>query len=157
MKKLLFTASALAVLFASSCKKDDDKGPASNTWKVGDKSYSGVAAIISETTNHIVTTDASGNAFSVYFKTLPTEGGSYKVVGISDFMTLDNDEVCIQAAVAGSGSSKVYSSTGDDNVNATVTVSGETISVTVPAVNTEDELMENSAKVSGNISSSNWQ
>ena len=131
MKKLLLSAAALTILFAS-CKKDDDNGGggSSNTFVIGTTSYSAgtVQTVASQLIGAATGTTGASVSFQFNGSALPTTGGSFKVVD----GTPAANEVAVSAAV--SNPLKGYVSTGNDNVSATVTVSGGKVSVSLPKV-----------------------
>lgn len=128
MKKVLLSAAALTVLLGA-CKKDDNKGSSEN-FTVGSTTYPVVdGGVINGPTLLATSGDINSlSSFTVMFSgtAAPTASGSYKVVrGLPGA-----NEISVSTAVnMGSAS---YISTGNDNVSATVTVSGAKVSINLP-------------------------
>ncbi|XZF13874.1 hypothetical protein ACTHGU_18990 [Chitinophagaceae bacterium MMS25-I14] len=130
MKKILLGATALSFLFATSCKKKDDGG-SSNSWTLNGASYS----VLTATAGGNTLTAANGNASNangVYFNftTYPTANGTYKVVENAT----NANEVDITTLTYSGATFSTYGSTGNDNINATVTVNNGKVSINVPSV-----------------------
>lgn len=153
MKKILLSAAALTVLFAA-CSKSDDDNNASSTWKVGGTSYT--ALTVSEDTSlligNLVAVSGTGNnvnSFAIIFDSaIPTANGTYKIVSSPD----SSNEVSIWAINTSGSSMTSYTSSDWANANATVTVSGGKVSVSVPEVwAINDDNASDSVKISGSI------
>ncbi len=151
MKKFLFLATAVTLLFASSCKKKDDSGP-SNYWTVN-----GTKHVVATSTGgggilgFVENSSATGNLLSFEFgsSSLPTSNGTYKIVN-PDNITGSANEVVVMPNY-GSGGLVYYPSKGT-NANASVTVNGGKISITVPEIWVVNSLTGNdSVKLSANV------
>lgn len=157
MKKLIFSAVALTML-AAACKKDDTTDSPTSGWKVGPNSY----------TAQIVTSGTGGNYWSVEAMTNTTfplsyinftfngtsapAAGSYKVVTISSTTTPAPGQVAVDVGDAPTASSGTFHvATGKDNVNATVTVVGGKLNISLPDIWARDTSGHDSVKVSANI------
>jgi len=150
MKKVLFSAMALALLATSSCKKDDDNGSSQN-FTVGSTTYNVVDGGVINGPS-VVATSGDLNALSsmtIYFNGMsaPTTSGSYKVVASSPAA----NEVSFVTSVNNNGA--VYTSTGNGTVNATVTVSGGKITVNMPKAWAKKASSTDSVEVSANFTS----
>lgn len=148
MKKILLGAAALSVMFATSCKKNDDKGGPSSTFTLNGTSYTPSTVMKQSVSGMtaIMGTDNT-NTFEVIFNTTPTASGTYKISETASAA----DEITVAAA---NGSSTTY--TGLDNsATATVTVNSGKISVVVPQIsairmNTSTMAMD-TVKISGTL------
>jgi hypothetical protein len=128
MKKILLSATALTLLFAS-CKKDDDKGTSEN-FVVGSTTYPVVDGGVINGPTLLATSGDLNNisSFTVMFNgtAAPTASGSYKVVaGLPGA-----NEISVNTMISNGASS--YISTGHDNVSAAVTVNGGKVSINLP-------------------------
>jgi len=132
MKKVLFAAVMICILFIISCKKDSSSA---GSWNFQGVSYSAASAIISNGQDSLIATSGTntnqGSTLMFYFGSLPTRSGTYQVVNYT--AALDSDQMYIR--FINSTSSFYYFSTGNDHVNANVKVSSAgKISVTVSSV-----------------------
>jgi hypothetical protein len=131
MKKLLFIAALFICL--SSCKKDNNN--AAGNWYFESVNYGATSAVYS-TADYSLTATSGGNTnvgstLAFYFPATPTISGTYHVVNYTD--TLGANQLYIR--FINNTSSFYYFSTGNDNLNAKVTVSAAgKISVTVKSV-----------------------
>jgi len=139
---LLVLATAIVVL--PSCSKKSSSSPSptpgipANGWKLGTTSYTTVLSGRSGA-NTLSAFDAipSGssptvNSFIINFSAFPTAGGTYHIVHYVGGTTLGANEIGVSGAVYATMGD--YLSTGNDNVSATVTVTGGKIKVVVPSV-----------------------
>ena len=138
MKKILLSAVAFG-LIAASCKKKEDNngggggGTTYGNFTVGTTTYTATtaagggsaAALIASTTS-----GGTGGSLTFIFpgSTLPTANGTYKVGSILP----GPGEVTVSFQWA--NPIKSYYSTGNDNINATVTVAGGKITVDLPKI-----------------------
>jgi hypothetical protein len=134
-KSLAYTLIAVLLVFAA-CKKN---ASSVGSWAYGGTKYTATGTTLSTTlagqpylTATTSSTTATGE-LSFYFATQPVTTGNYKVVNYA--ATLDSGQLYIQFVNAGNF---YYLSTGNDNITASVNVSGGKISVTVPPVYLED-------------------
>lgn len=140
--KIRLTTLILLVAFGvglSSCKKDKKEAPAANgSWKVENKSYSQKNSIAMEDTDEFMLmaydddTYTSGNACMAVFKHRPTASGTYKIKLTDNSDELANDQVAILFTEKIGG--VAYAALAKDG-NATVTVSGGKVKVSVGTVN----------------------
>lgn len=94
MKRILLSLSAIAILGAVSCKKDEDKSSSgSNSWTVNGGTFSPTTSNRAGGDGVISMSDAGGNSLFFYFKTYPTSDGTYKIVRTA---SPASDEVNIQ-------------------------------------------------------------
>lgn len=154
MKKLLLICSLFSIVF-SSCSKDDDKGSPSNGWKLGATTYNAafVARIGSTTLSAMDAIPSGGspsvNTLNVWFNALPTSGGTYRVVSYGGGMSLAANEIGVSAGLF--ATSTTYVSTGSGAVDATVSVSGGKITVSIPEIWVKKTTADDSLKLSGTI------
>lgn len=148
MKKILLGAAALSVMFATSCKKNDDKSGPSSTFTLAGTSYT-PSSVVKGTNlgmTALMGTDGT-NAFYVLFSAAPTASGTYKIVENASA----NDQLQI---VASSGQTNLYSSI-DVSATANVTVNGGKITVTIPEISAERTNVSTAAtdtvKISGTL------
>ncbi len=131
MRNNLFVLFILAVLFFSSCSKNSSSA---GSWAFEGVSYSAAGASYSIVNNTLTATSGSNSdpgTLVFYFPALPARNASYRVVNYTS-LPLDSDQMYIQ--FINGISSFYYYSTGTDNVNANVSVSGGKVSVSLPAV-----------------------
>lgn len=148
MKKILLGAAALSVMFATSCKKDDDKGGPSSTFKLAGTSYtpSTVAKQSVSGMTAIMGTDNT-NIFEVLFNTTPTASGTYKIV--------ENPTAADELTVAAmSGTTAEYSGLSSTST-ATVTVNNGKLTVVIPEISAErtnmTTMVTDTVKISGTL------
>jgi len=148
MKKILLGAAALSVMFATSCKKNDDKSGPSSTFTLAGTSYS-PSTVAKQSTGSVTVlmgTDQT-NSFGVMFNTVPTANGTYKIM--EDATAADEVQI-----VAANGQTTLYGSL-DNTATATVSVNGGKITVTVPEISAERTNMTtmktDTVKVSGTL------
>ncbi|MES2702193.1 MAG: hypothetical protein V4649_06115 [Bacteroidota bacterium] len=156
-KTILVCAAALALL--ASCKKSSTSGPSSTIpasgWKLGSTSYT--TAYAGRTgANSLSAMDAipSGsspntNTMNAFFATLPTTGGTYRIVAWPATTPLTAGQVGLTTGLY--ATSTTYRSTGTDAVDATVTVTGGKIKIEVPEVWVKTTTGTDSAKLTGTI------
>jgi hypothetical protein len=149
MKKLLFGALALTVL-ATACKKKDDNGTPSNTFSVDGKSFSVVAGSFNATNGTVSVSGLDGATggtmiFEFPGTTNPT-AGTYKVV-----KSESGTPAAGQVSFVATNMAKAYASTGAGTVNATVTVDGGKISVSMPDAPASESGATTSVNVKANI------
>lgn len=156
MKKLILSASAMALLF-TACKKDDDNnggGGSSNTFKIGSSTYTSVNVIAASNggVSTLSASDASGNGFAVLFTALPTASGTYTIT--DGLFPTSANEVTLMATRASDTTSFFATGTPAQTVN--VTVSGGKISVTTPTVWAKELFAtDDSVQISANIKQTN--
>lgn len=129
MKKILVRASLLMAILSSSCKKEDKK--LANSWKIDGTTYTSV--YVAYTSGQMTVADAAGNTCTFTFNstgTLPG-AGTYKVVAGP---VPGDHELMITALKKGASDNITYESTGTEDVNATITVDGADITISVPDV-----------------------
>jgi hypothetical protein len=133
MKKLIFISTLIALICVSSCKKSDIN--AAGSWAFEGVRYTAGSAAFSTSDSALTATSGSNSnsgTLAFYFPSATVRSGSYKVANF-DSLPLPSDQLYIKF-INGS-SSFYYFSEGNDNVNATVTVSpAGKISVTVVSV-----------------------
>jgi hypothetical protein len=132
MKKVLFAAVLIGILYTVSCKKDSNTN---GSWNFKGVNYSAASAIIFSGEDSLIATSGSntnqGSTLMFYFGALPTRSGTYQVVNYT--AALDSDQMYIR--FVNNTSSFYYFSTGNDHANANVKVaSNGKISVTVSSV-----------------------
>lgn len=153
MKKLLLGAAALTML-ATACKKKDDGGTPSNSWKVGSTSYTSMATVGASMGSLYTVTASTGNGTSTSLIGFTFSGaaapaaGTYKVVGSSSPAA---GQVVFTAASGSASGTTSYKSTGSDNINATVSVSNGKVSVSMPDTWAKNISGSDSVKVNANI------
>ncbi|MBA3829351.1 MAG: hypothetical protein H0X33_10480 [Taibaiella sp.] len=138
MKKSFLGFIALGILFGTSCKKSSSSsttGSGKGSWKVGSNTYNVVTVLApasSGTWQLLASTGQSGasiNTISFIFFKMPTVSGSYRVVdGVSD----SGNEVQMVSSNINGSSNTTYASTSTGNVNATITVTGGKVSISMP-------------------------
>jgi hypothetical protein len=152
MKKIILSLLVTSALF-TACKKDDDNGggTTTNQWKIGPNTYTAStgATLQGDALANVASTASTGSSFTVTFNTVPTTGGTYKIVG---GVPSAADEVLITAGT-GSLTSLSYYETSDNvsNPTANVTVENGKISVTVPSVWAKNITESDSLQISGNL------
>lgn len=126
MKKILLSAAAFALLATVSCKKSDDSSSTpSNSWTVGTNTYTSISTSL--LSNNLIAATGTGtatNGIIINFGGTPA-AGTYKVVSASP-----GANQLTFSTTSSTGTS--YSATGNDNVSATVSVSGGKVSVNMP-------------------------
>lgn len=129
---IYFFALLLAIAGVSCSKSDNASSSASNRWTINEKVYIATGISLQKTAPYALTAYDNNTNSNVYifFKTIPTQSGTYKIKDGAN----NDDELYIVSTVVEGTESTTYRSTGFDNITATVTVSGETISITVPSV-----------------------
>lgn len=131
MKKILFAATLICILFTTSCKKGSD---GAGSWSFAGTNYSAASATFLSTDHSLTASNGANNpsSLSIYFPSQTVINGSYKIVNYTS-VPLDSGQVYIR--FINDVSSYYYFSTGNDNVYAKVSVSSAgKVSVTVPAV-----------------------
>ena len=130
MKKRLYIIIILGLFVIASCKKSNT---AAGNWSFEGVSY-GVAGTSLTDTSLVATSGTAtnqGSTLTFVFPSMPTRSGMYQVVNYTT--PLDSTQMYIR--FVNSTSQFFYFSTGNDNVNAKVTVSSSGhVSVTVPPV-----------------------
>ncbi|PZF75020.1 hypothetical protein [Taibaiella soli] len=154
MRKVLLGAAALSVMFATSCKKNDDKsGPSgTSTYTLAGTTYNPSSTVRGTGGNlgSLTGLDQSGNSFSTTFQTMPTANGTYKIVTVAPTAA---DEVAILAtAVSGTGMA-AYTSLATSAATATVTVNGGKVTVVVPEISAMRSVntVQDTVKISGTL------
>jgi hypothetical protein len=136
MNRLLISTVVVTVL-ASACKKGDSTNPQAGNWKVGARSYpsirteGGTKGGSNYMVEAISSVDVPFDGISFIFNgtSVPT-AGRYKVAGgipgpgQVSFGTVEG--------VTLGGPASNYGSTGNDNVDATVTISNGRVSISMP-------------------------
>ena len=130
MKRINAGLLILCICFAISCTK---KAPNPGSWKFGNETYA--AGVAARTTNpgialSTVSTDGYSSVL-FFFNTYPTTSGTYTVVNST---TPIAGQVGIQFADGDQGSGNLYIPTGSSSPQASVTVSGGKVSISVPSV-----------------------
>lgn len=147
MKKVLFSAIALALLATSSCKKDDDNNGPSNGWVLNNTTYNTLAT--SGNGGVILASSNSPLGFlSVTFASKPTANGTYRV--ISDNGTVGPNQVSFSVSSTATFTD-TYESTGNGTVDATVTVNGGKVTINCPDVWVKKDGTTDSLKLSTNL------
>jgi hypothetical protein len=152
MKKIILSLVVTSALF-TACKKDDDNGggTTTNQWKIGPNTYTGTtgATVQGNTLSNGSSNGTTASTFVVSFNTLPTTGGTYKIVASPSAA----DEILVTAGTGSVTSGSFYGTVSNSaNATATVTVTDGKISVTVPSVwakNLADAT--DSLQISGNL------
>lgn len=129
MKNLLLSVAALAVLFAASCKKNDD---ATNSWTIGTTSYG--AAAVTAVSNYVVASTNNGatsNTITLFFygPTLPGKSGTYKIVD----KPAAADELSFSTVTYNGAVAESYRSTDSGNFKAKVIVYDNKVTINIPA------------------------
>ncbi|PZF75019.1 hypothetical protein [Taibaiella soli] len=124
MKKILLGAATLSVIFATSCKKDDN-GP-SNSFTLAGATYNPTIVSKSDAAGYSVlaSTDQT-NVYTIQFNIVPVIGGTFNIV---DDVEADN-QIKITAVTQG-GVKSIYESI-DNAGTANVTISNGKMSVTL--------------------------
>ncbi|XZF13875.1 hypothetical protein ACTHGU_18995 [Chitinophagaceae bacterium MMS25-I14] len=132
MKKFLLGAAAFSLLFAVSCKKSDDNNSVGN-WKLGGTTYGATStdSTTSGNTYVLYANDANANEISFTFNSTMPVTGTYKVVSFFSLFVTTGNNVAIQTLAL---PSTAYASTGNDNINASVTVNSGKVAISVPSV-----------------------
>ena len=149
MKKILLSTAAIALLFASSCKKSDDNNGPSNGWTLNGTGYNTAAAAVSNGVLTASSTSPQGAIFVTFGNATPT-AGTYHVM--NDDATLTGNQISFYAY--SSNLLDGYSSTGSGSVDATVTVNGGKVSVSCPDVWVKKSATD-SVKLSVNVTQTN--
>ena len=156
MNKRILAALLSFVLLISCSKNDDDETPVAvtNGWKLGANSYTTVFAMRVATGGNTAVTamdaiptgsSSNVNTFIAYFSTVPTASGTYRIVSYPSALT------ATQVGIAAGGPNGTYVSTGAGTVDATVTVSGGKITVTVPQITVKKTNSTEELSASGTI------
>ena len=140
MKKAFLGFITLGILFGASCKKSSSSstaGSGKGSWKVSSNTYNVstvMAPASSGTWQLLASTGQSGASIytiSFIFFKMPTITGNYHVVdGISG---MGNEVQVISSNINGS-SNTTYASTNTGNINATITVTGGKVSISMPDI-----------------------
>ncbi len=133
MKKILLSTAAMALLF-TACKKDDNSNnnqTNSGTFKIGTKSYNAQLVQVYDSLAgffvHAASPDNGTGTLMISFASTPTTSGSYAIVNRQSALPDPG-----QIHLLGNSGGIVYSATGSDNKNATVTVNGNNVTVSFP-------------------------
>ncbi|HRO42774.1 MAG TPA: hypothetical protein PL009_08055 [Flavipsychrobacter sp.] len=152
MKKFLFSAACVTMLFAA-CKKSDNNsnksGLGNNQFKVGNTTYSDV--FLSSTFGFLSAVSPTGGSLQFRFNQdiLPATTGTFKVVVNPDA----NDEIQIIALSNVGGTTKAYTAGYVSGQNATVTVTGGKFKLQFDNVSARNQLdSTETVPVSANIS-----
>jgi len=143
-KKLLLGLTATALLFVSSCKKDDSALPA-DTWSVNDKKFVATAVTASPLLGTISAV-MSNNSIDVNCKSLPASNADLTV----NDEPYTQDEVAVRAVLSGN---IVYNSINGNGAYVSVRVADGKYSVimnNIAAVNIDNPL--DTVRISANIS-----
>ncbi len=166
MKNAVLALITVCIMCLGACKKDANKKPTNTSnvpadgWTLGTTQFKEAigARTITNSGGHaytvVVAFDAlpSGsnpttNTFQAVFATAPTANGTYHVVLFPGPTVLAADEIGIVAA----GPDASYTSTGSASVDATVTVTGGKVKVSVPAVQVKKTTSTDVLNVTGTI------
>lgn len=134
MKKLLVAVIAATLLLIASCDKSNSL-TSNNT--VNGWSFKGntLYTLISKTKDSVLyaVNDTLGNytTLSFVFPTLPTASGTYRVINHNTVPTGNQVTISLRTVNVTS----VFNSIGNDNIDATVTVTNGKIAIAVPYVN----------------------
>ena len=159
MKKILLAATALAML-AIACKKNDTSNApvTANNWKVGSNSYTAQVVVSGTGGNYWSVEALTSRTFPLSYINFTFNGtsapsaGTYKVVSMSTSAMPAPGQVGVDVGDAPTASSGTfYLATGNDNVNATVTVGGGKLNISLPDIWARDTSGHDSVKVSANI------
>ena len=130
MKHIFFAIIVFVLLSTASCKKSNTNA---GNWTFEGVNY-GVAGTSLTDTALIATSGTAandGSTLTFVFPSMPTRSGTYQVVNYTT--ALDSTQMYIR--FINSTSQFFYFSTGNDNVNAKVTVSSSGhVSVSIPPV-----------------------
>ncbi len=158
MRKLILSMAAISLL-AISCKKSSSTStpPAttipSNGWKLGTTSYSTVIAtklganLISAFDGMPSGSTPAVNSFNVYFSALPTAGGTFHIKSYPS--VLASNEIGISAGLY--ATSTTYTTTGNDGIDATVTITGGKLKIVVPSVWVKKTSAADSLQLTGTL------
>lgn len=132
MKQLLSGITAATLLLSASCKKEDDPAPVNN-WKVGTTMY--MPDSVYTMNNLLVATSRRGTVYSTfavqfYGTTIPA-AGVYRVVGYPQA----TDQLSFHANSFDGTTLLEHASIGNDNIQATVSMGGGKVRVTIPPAN----------------------
>ena len=117
MKKGFFIVTVLIAVCISSCHKDNS---GAGGWNFKGESYSAASAVLSGSVgDSLIANDNQGNTLTFFFSRLPTHSGNYQVINYT--ARLDSNQLYIR--FVNNNTSFYYFSTGNDNVDAKVTVS----------------------------------
>ena len=144
MKKLLLCIAAVSIVSASCNKTTTPATPTTPTtptpttgiptdgWTLDGVKYTQAwgAQTGAESLSAGDGAIGSGNSFNFFFKNIPTAGGTYKVVFYAGGAVLAADEVGVSAGLE--TAQKTYVSIGNDNVTATVTMTGGKLKIELP-------------------------
>ena len=146
MKHLLLSLTAISLLFAS-CKKSSSSSSTTTIpsagWKLGTTSYTSAyvarfgvtgsaGTSVELTALDALPTASAPNKCTIYFPTYPTTGGTFHVATVGTTISLSATQIGVTAEIGATAT--YYASTGLDNIDATVTVSGGKIKVVIPDV-----------------------
>jgi hypothetical protein len=157
MNKRILSALLSFVLLVSCAKSDDDETPVTTTagWKLGTNTYTSVFSMrVATGSNTAVTSmdaiptgsnSANVNTFIAYFPTVPTTNGTYRVAAYPSALT------ATQVGIAAGGPNGTYVSTGAGTVDATVTVTGGKLTITVPNITVKKTNSTEELTASGTI------
>lgn len=168
MKKLFLSVLAFGLVL-SSCKKEEptpttptatptpEPTTPTNGWKLGTTSYTTVYVGRSGS-NSLSAVDAipggsnpAVNSCNVFFSEYPTTGGTFTVVQYPSANTLTANQIGVSAGIY--STSQTYTSTGSDNIEASVTVATDgKISVVIPEIWVKNTSSSDSLKLTGTIS-----
>ena len=94
MKKVLFAAVMIGILFIMSCRKD---GSGAGSWNFEGVNYSAATAILTSGQDSLIATSGSntnqGSTLMFYFGALPTRTGTYQVVNYT--AALDSNQMAV--------------------------------------------------------------
>lgn len=154
MRKILLSAAAVTMLF-TACKKKDDNGTGNglgkNQWKVGSTTYNSLG--VSGAMGLIVASGTNGgtelSTFTVGFanNAYPTSGGQFNIVDVAN----DPNELSVNVGTSNTGgNSQAWGSSASGNPQATVTVDGGKVTVSIPQI-TVTGASSSSTTFSGNV------
>ena len=130
MKKVIFGLFVFSLLFASSCKKSNSTP---NSWTFKGNQYGASLATFAIPGDFSATCSSTNQTINGGFIDInfgsganPTTGGNYSVV--SNAYT--TNQVSIQLTTGNSTGSTTYNSTGSNNSQLAVSISGGKVSVT---------------------------
>lgn len=160
MKRTLVLLSALMILFASSCKKDEGETPetpttAGNSYKLNGTTYNVAYSGTSTVNGHLNyifadRTPAAGefNFLTVKFKGTPTTG-TYQLVTMANNPPIANANQC--QIGASNNTTLGYGYVGTGTVNIDVTVTGGKIKIVIPEISVETTPGGAMVKLSGTV------
>jgi hypothetical protein len=127
MKQLLFSLSICSFLLLSACNKQNTGNSiVNNSWTYNGKGYTPGATKVA-TVNKTVTA-TNGTAYITFsFNNLPTDNGMYNVVAGK---SVHVGEIGITASTA---PSDTFRATGNDHIQAKISVVGEKIIIQLPS------------------------